>query len=337
MLLTVIIPTYNIEQYLRACLDSVMNQTYKNLEILIIDDNSSDSTPDIIKEYAANDDRIKPVFHTKNHGPGNTRNEGLDMATGDYVTCMDHDDWQDLTKYEKMMAKAVEHDADIVFCNAQEYEEETGNTFKLYKRPEEFEEGCVYALDSIEKRARVMPSYLPPWAKVVRADLIYENRVGFSPGENKSDDITFHFHLAMVADSVCYIDDVLYTHRFFKASISGQHRDKGNKMIIDRLDAWAELEAISKRHGFAPKHVLAPYLGRFFAYIHLSSNTKKHADAIRKIIAKHDLQEKDLKGVQVKYYRVLKRFGPVYKRYFLAKKKVKRLKKLVKTAFSSYA
>ena len=93
MLLTVILPTYNIEQYLRQCLDSVVYQTYKNLEIIILDDNSADSTPEIIKEYAANDDRIKTVFHTKNHGPGNTRNEGLAMATGDYVTFMDHDDW----------------------------------------------------------------------------------------------------------------------------------------------------------------------------------------------------------------------------------------------------
>ena len=69
MLLTVILPTYNVEKYLRECLDSVLNQTFRNLEVIIMDDNSSDSTPEIIKEYAAKDPRIKTVFHKANKGP----------------------------------------------------------------------------------------------------------------------------------------------------------------------------------------------------------------------------------------------------------------------------
>ena len=89
---SVIIPIYNDEKYLEQCLDSVIKQTYKNLEIILIDDGSTDRTPEICEQYRERDSRIR-VFHKKNGGVGSSRNAGLAMATGDYVLFVDDDDF----------------------------------------------------------------------------------------------------------------------------------------------------------------------------------------------------------------------------------------------------
>ena len=98
-LLSVIIPAYNVEIYLTRCLDSVIGQTYKNLEIIIVDDGSTDDSGKIADQYAAQDDRIH-VIHQENRGLGSARNRGLDIASGDFITFVDSDDWLALNAYE---------------------------------------------------------------------------------------------------------------------------------------------------------------------------------------------------------------------------------------------
>lgn len=101
--ISVIIPVYNVEKYLRQCVDSIINQTYKNIEIILIDDGSTDSCPVICDEYAVKDDRIK-VIHKKNAGVSAARNDGLKEITGDYVTYVDSDDWLDLEAFFKVVS-----------------------------------------------------------------------------------------------------------------------------------------------------------------------------------------------------------------------------------------
>ena len=90
--ITVIIPVYNVEKFLRTCLDSVINQTYQNLEIICVNDGSTDSSPEILKEYFEKDDRII-IINKENGGLSSARNAGLDAATGEYVAFLDSDDW----------------------------------------------------------------------------------------------------------------------------------------------------------------------------------------------------------------------------------------------------
>lgn len=113
-IISVIIPVYNVEPYLRKCLDSVVNQTYRNLEILIIDDGSTDGSGRICDEYLV-DKRVK-VFHTKNRGLSSARNLGLDEATGEWTGFVDSDDWIELDMYEFLLKKALEIGADVVEC-----------------------------------------------------------------------------------------------------------------------------------------------------------------------------------------------------------------------------
>ena len=112
--LSVIIPVYKVEQYLRRCVDSVLNQTFKELEVILVDDGSPDGSPAICDEYAQRDSRVY-VIHKKNGGLSSARNAGLDMSLkGDYVTFVDSDDWIEPDMYEYMMSLVVKYKADVV-------------------------------------------------------------------------------------------------------------------------------------------------------------------------------------------------------------------------------
>lgn len=113
--ISVIVPVYNVENYLAKCLDSIVNQTYKNLEIIVIDDGSTDSSPSICDIYKEKDKRIK-VIHKENGGISSARNIGLKHATGNFIAFVDSDDWIDLSMYEKLLSKQKEKDYDMVFC-----------------------------------------------------------------------------------------------------------------------------------------------------------------------------------------------------------------------------
>ena len=114
-LISVIIPVYGVEKYISQCLESVINQTYKNLEIIVINDGTKDRSADIAKEYAAKDSRIK-VYDFKNGGLSVARNRGLEIATGEYISYLDSDDYLDTKMYETLLEAAMKNDADMVKC-----------------------------------------------------------------------------------------------------------------------------------------------------------------------------------------------------------------------------
>ena len=115
-LISVIIPVYNVEQHLNRCVDSVINQTYKDLEIILVDDGSTDNSGKICDEYALKDNRIK-VIHKQNGGVSSARNAGLDIAKGHYIGFIDSDDFIVLDMYEFLYDLLVKNDADISCCN----------------------------------------------------------------------------------------------------------------------------------------------------------------------------------------------------------------------------
>lgn len=113
-LISVVLPVYNVEKYIRQALDSVINQTYQNLEIILVDDGSPDNSGSICDEYASKDNRIR-VIHKENGGVSSARNAGIDMATGDWLYFMDPDDWIELNTFELVMGKIAETKADMCF------------------------------------------------------------------------------------------------------------------------------------------------------------------------------------------------------------------------------
>ena len=117
-LISVIVPVYNVEEYVEKCVLSIINQTYKNLEIILVDDGSTDNSGKICDEIAIKDNRIK-VIHKKNGGLSDARNVGIDIAKGDYLGFVDSDDYIDYNMYEELFDVIKCHDVDIVYSNFQ--------------------------------------------------------------------------------------------------------------------------------------------------------------------------------------------------------------------------
>ena len=144
-LISVIIIAYNVENYIGKCLESVINQTYTNLEIIIVDDASTDKTSDICIEYQKKDDRIKYVKHKNNHGQAIARNTGLDNATGEYISFVDSDDFILPDYYELLYNNLQTTNADISICNFKYVNEDedyipiyTINKIRVYEDDEKY-------------------------------------------------------------------------------------------------------------------------------------------------------------------------------------------------------
>ena len=114
-LISVIVPIYKVEPYLKQCVDSIINQTYKNLEIILVDDGSPDGCPHICDEYAQQDNRVR-VIHKINGGLSSARNAGLDIATGEYIAFVDSDDWLESDMYRTLVDLLHKYDADVAEC-----------------------------------------------------------------------------------------------------------------------------------------------------------------------------------------------------------------------------
>lgn len=115
-LISIIVPIYNTESYLKKCINSILGQTYENFELILVDDGSTDRSGMICEEYACNDDRIR-VFHKENGGQGTARNTGLESAKGDYIAFVDSDDWVDSNMYSILVENMIRYEADISCCN----------------------------------------------------------------------------------------------------------------------------------------------------------------------------------------------------------------------------
>ena len=128
-MISIIVPVYNSEKYLDRCIQSILGQTHKDLELLLVDDGSTDSSGSICDRYAMEDARVR-VFHKANGGASTARNLGLDEAQGDWIAFVDSDDWIDAEMYEEMLSAALRHSVDAVYCDM--VMEDTDASKRLY-------------------------------------------------------------------------------------------------------------------------------------------------------------------------------------------------------------
>jgi len=124
-LLSVIVPVYNVEAYVARCVESILNQTYKNLEVILVDDGATDASGAICDTFAAQDPRVR-VIHKENGGLSSARNAGLETATGEYITFVDSDDWIEGDALEKLLAATLEHQVELVVGGRYDVDGKTG-------------------------------------------------------------------------------------------------------------------------------------------------------------------------------------------------------------------
>ena len=196
---SVIIPVYNIERHLRQCLDSVTGQTLTELEIICVDDGSTDGSPEILAEYAAGDGRFQ-IITQPNGGPGAARNAGMTRATGEYLIFLDSDDWFEPDFLERMVAKAKETGADVTICRAVEFDTDTGaelpSEWMLKERylPKE-----TFAPEEMAEHIFQF-TYGWPWDKLYRAEMVRRAGLFYPPLPN-SEDLVFVFQSLTAAAS----------------------------------------------------------------------------------------------------------------------------------------
>jgi glycosyltransferase involved in cell wall biosynthesis len=212
---SIIIPVYNTEKYLKECLDSIINQTIKEIEIICINDNSTDKSLEILKKYASNDKRIKIINKTKNNGAAAARNTGLEYATGEYVGFVDSDDWISLNMYEKLYDNAKIHDSDIVMSPLNVYDaskdelEYTDPTCTMEHFDESFDNCAFNHLKT--KNFFFFISVTPP-NKIYKNEFLKRIDAKFPEGFIFEDN-PFFYYIYLRAERVSIIRDYLYFYR----------------------------------------------------------------------------------------------------------------------------
>ena len=210
-LVSVVIPVYNSQKYLNACVDSVVNQTYSNLEIILVDDGSTDESGMICDEYAKKDGRVK-VIHKENGGNGDARNTGYKQATGEWLVMVDNDDLLHLQQIEILLKIACEKNADVVIGNYRPItdEEIPANNYigkVVYQKVEVLTDSHLMNQEFIKKRSMILTT---PWSKIWRKSL-YEDIL--FPKKSKHDDTWTTWKAYEKAMKVVFVDEVLYYWR----------------------------------------------------------------------------------------------------------------------------
>lgn len=210
---SIIVPIYNACKYLRPAMDSIMHQTFKEIEIICVDDGSTDTSLDMIKIFNKSDNRIRIVTQT-NAGPGIARNTGLKRARGEYVAFLDADDFFDLHMIEKMYNHAVENDLDIAISKYDIFESK-----KARFRPNiENEHAKIYSGGAITSKNEY-PDYIlestsgSAWNKLFRKSFLLEKGITFLPDVMMFEDVYFTVCALSFAERVGKIDEVLVHHR----------------------------------------------------------------------------------------------------------------------------
>ena len=232
--ITVIVPVYNVENYLNKCLDSLINQTYKNLEIIVINDGSTDNSGKICQEYAQKDNRIIYI-EKENGGQSEARNMGLDRMTGSYVTFVDSDDWVEPDYVEVLYNKLIEYQADIAVGNYYSYNEQEGifyfhifgNSYyeKVYDNVSIFEN--FYESEHMKNFALICVG-----GKLYKSDLFRELR--FEVGK-LGEDGYLNQKIYLLAEKTIYLNAGLYAYRQREGSSSRSWTEKWMHALVDAM------------------------------------------------------------------------------------------------------
>ena len=236
---SVIIPVYNTAKYLRQCLDSVAGQTLEDIEIICIDDGSTDESPNILQEYAQRDRRFR-IFHQQNLFAGVARNTGIDHARGDYLVFWDSDDYFDPRALKLMYERAKQDDADICVCGASRYFEETGDVIPNDKY---LDSGRLPDDPAFNRRSN--PDYILTfttvmlWNKMYSRAFVGREHLRFPP-RRYAEDAPFSVQALLKADRIVVVQEYLVTYRVGRADSLVGTLDKSP---TDTIEAWEEIWA----------------------------------------------------------------------------------------------
>jgi glycosyltransferase involved in cell wall biosynthesis len=273
-LISIIVPVYNMERYLDRCMSSILKQTYKNLEIILVDDGSTDSSPKMCDNYAVSDSRIK-VVHKENGGLSDARNAGIRIATGDYIGYVDSDDWIELDMYERMHNACVENNAQLAVCRYfREYDNKTINDGT--ERLEILDRNEILKIYITDKDGYMV--YNSVWSKLFKRELV--EGVIFPKGRN-SEDIMYTTRAFCKLNKAVYIDTCLY-HYVIDRKDSIMNVDKTERMFKDELPFWREhIKCIRDNVSDDMGDLAAYYYYRRLLFYYIDTKDKRIVDLVK--------------------------------------------------------
>ncbi|MCD8158160.1 MAG: glycosyltransferase [Clostridiales bacterium] len=246
--LSVVVPIYNVENYIRDCVESLQNQTLKDIEIILVDDGSPDNCGRIIDEYAAGDDRIK-VIHKPNGGVSAARNDGLKAVSGEYVLFCDSDDMMEPDAFEKLYKAGSENDADVVVGDVYRIINGEKKYTRFFAKPFCTDDRKILdelvKVDFIRKYCHDAPAEGPafgyggPWNKAVKRSFLEKAGICFDTSlKGIFDDILYTAYLYAEAKKVVYITEPVYDYRILEGSVT--HSYKAEMVEINKaiFAAW---------------------------------------------------------------------------------------------------
>ena len=241
-LVSIVVPIYNVENYLRQCLDSIMGQTYQNFECLLINDGSPDHSADICREYVSKDSRFK-YFEKKNGGVSSARNLGIEHSKGDYITFIDADDWVDSDYLEVLYTTLLEEGADITVSTYKQFNIKDG-CFYIHSFQRGYEKKIFTGSELIDKLQLLSSfdhSYSSVCGKLVKS--VRVENIRFNEETTLGEDMEFWYKLFLISDKVVYINKDTYIYRTSNDEYKHFELEKIRSDIQQRLNFLAVLVA----------------------------------------------------------------------------------------------
>ena len=237
---SILVPCYNVEKYIRQCMDSIVNQTLKDIEIICINDGSKDKTLSILQEYASKDNRVK-IIDKANSGYGHSMNKGLELATGEYIGIVESDDFAELDMFEVLYNTAKKHNVDVVKSNFYGYLTKDNSNNIINIIPKEDANKVFCPIDSQE----IFLSMPCIWAAIYRKDFLKQNNIKFleTPGASYQD-TGFNCKVFSSAKKVYLLEDAFLHYRQ-----DNEHSSvKSTGKVFCVCDEWHEIERYLKDH-----------------------------------------------------------------------------------------
>ena len=248
--ISIIVPVYNGEAYIEKCLTSLLEQTYRNIEIILINDGSADDSLKLLKKFASKDKRII-LFSQKNKGIAAAHTQGLKLANGQFVMFCDIDDWYEKDMCEKMLYTLEDQNADMVICNTNvissyetHYTDYLKNTYTGKHQ---------VSLPLIQKTNVILCN------KIFKKDLITKYHIRF-PLKHENDDDCFFMQYVSIAKNICYLENKLYNYYIHRGSMSEHYQTRNIRHLYDRF------YVLQTYYLFLVRNKLLSKLSEFFAW-----------------------------------------------------------------------
>ena len=241
-LISIVIPIYNVENYLRQCLDSIVAQTYQNFECLLINDGSPDHSADICREYVSKDSRFR-YFEKENGGVSSARNLGIEHSKGEYITFIDSDDWVDSDYLEVLYTTLLEEGADIAVSTYKKFNiKDNCFYFHIFQRGYDKKTFTGQELiDNLQALSSFDHSYSSTWGKLVKS--VRVETIRFNEETTLGEDMEFWYKLYLISDKIVYVNKDNYIYRTSSDEYKHFELEKIRSDIQQRLNFIAYLTA----------------------------------------------------------------------------------------------